>query len=193
LLASDSRVSGRTVQPAWRALTIDWSCVPMRTVLTVCAPVLASINGSITTERGSFPSRTLASASNWAPARLMEFSNGTGTGATNVLMSSVLVAAAGEPAIGWVLRAGTASFGGDCADGAAEVATGAALTGDVGGGGALLQPIKDIRHIPMTRRTRWEGLLIIRFSVWSTRWYISEETPDRAKQCCTPSTWSVCL
>src|SRR5215212_7190840 len=71
----------------------------MRAVLTVWPPVFASISGSITTVRDSLPSCLRASEKSCSPARAIEFSNGTGAGATNVCAApSLLEGAAGEAA-----------------------------------------------------------------------------------------------
>ena len=85
-VASDWRVSGATAQPACCDLRIDSSCVPIWAVLTVCAPVLASISGSTTT---ALDSRTELAPGHrrtvGRPRGLPTSSKRTGGGATNVL------------------------------------------------------------------------------------------------------------
>ena len=103
-LPSVSRVNGLTVQFGCCAATIAASCSPICTLPTVCAPLAASISGSMTSSRGASPTTALASENNFSPARATASSNAAG---------GIGVAAAGAAALAAAWAGGGAES--DCA------------------------------------------------------------------------------
>jgi hypothetical protein len=97
LAASAGRVNACTFQVGTRRVMRPASCPPICTVLLVCWPVLASINGSMTSSRGPVPRAAVASCSSRSPARATASANGA---ATSGGAAAGLAAGAGTGAAG---------------------------------------------------------------------------------------------